>query len=140
MLTHNYIPILQTRLETLIDIYAPTPFLESMARTLTLLHCGSVVPSRDEAGLVLLVQTVVDWDFVCARRGHEFLEMRYGVCFGHAGGEQGVEFAFGVKEVIVRINEDDSCVSWHLEGKMNWFSGEYGEYSIAKSEAVGGFE
>ena len=68
---------------------------------------------------MLLMQTIVYWDFVCSCCGHEFFEVRYCVGFSHACGEQGVEFSLWVQEVIVGIDEDNGCVGWHFE-VLNW--------------------
>lgn len=71
MLADNHIPILQARLKAFIDLNPPATFLKRYILFLAFLEWSGVVPSSEEAGFALLVQAVVNGDFVEAGGGHE---------------------------------------------------------------------
>ena len=75
-----------------------------------------MIPSRNEPRLHLLVKTIVDRDLVGTSCGHQLLQMFDGVGFFETVGEEAIELAFGMEEVVVRIDDDNCCVSWHGDG------------------------
>jgi hypothetical protein len=79
MLRNDYIAILQARLKTLVDFNSPTSFLERYVVFLAYLQWCSVVPTGQEAGFALLMETIVNRDFVQASGSHEFLQVGDGI-------------------------------------------------------------
>ena|SRR6187402_2949453 len=112
MLRNNHIPIIHIRLQPLINLNTPRPLLKRLVLLLPLLHSCGVVPPSKKARLHLLMQTVVDGDFVGAGRGYQFLQVGDGVCVLDAVGEEAIELAFWVEEVVVGVDYDDGGVGW----------------------------
>jgi hypothetical protein len=61
------------------------------------------------------VKTVVYGDFVGSSCDYHFLEVLDGFAFFQTLGEEPIELAFGVEKVIVGVNDDNRCISWHDE-------------------------
>ncbi len=61
-----------------------------MTLRLTCLKSNDMFLARDEASLVLLVETVVDWDVVSVGEGNKGFEVGDGVAVGDGGGDQGI--------------------------------------------------
>ena len=68
-----------------------------------------MIPSHYKSIIDLLMQSVIDWDFVLSCERDEFLDVGEGVGFGHGGSDARVEFSGWVQEVIVRVDEDHGC-------------------------------
>lgn len=110
MLRNYNIAVRQVRLETFVHLDTPRALLESLILVLAVLHGRSMLPPSDEAELLLLVQAVVDGDFVCSGGSNELLQMRDGICFFETLSYHAIDFAFRVQEVVVWVDDDDGGV------------------------------
>ena len=130
MLRNDYIAILQARLKALVDFNSPTSFLERYVVFLAYLQWCSVVPTGQEAGFALLMETIVNRDFVQASGSHEFLQVGDGIRFFETVGEQAIKLSLRVEEVVVWVDDDDCCVGRHDEVDL-------GDVCVVKAEDRG---
>lgn len=110
MLRNNHIPIINLRLQTFIDLDTPSALCKSGALGLVFLQMGGVLPAAEEARLELLVEAVVDGDVVGARGIDKFFQVHEGILLGERLGDEAIELALGVEEVVVGIGDDDGGV------------------------------
>jgi hypothetical protein len=103
VLANHHIAILRLRLQPLEELGAPAAFLEDVAVGLRLVDLGHVLPPVVVAGLVLLVHAIVDGNVVGARGVEELLDVGDGVFFFEGVGEEAVELALWVQEVVVGV-------------------------------------
>jgi hypothetical protein len=100
---HIIIP-LNIGLQALENLHAPTALLKDMGHTLSLQTGCGVLPAGQETRLVLLMQTVVDRDFMSASGIDEGSQMNEGVARGERVGDQRVYLSGRVEEVIVGVD------------------------------------
>ena len=113
MLRNNNIAILQARLKTFVDLNSPASLLKCHILLLAYLQRSGMIPSCDEARLALLMETVVDRDFVQAGGSDELFQVCDSICLFEAVREHTIELSFWVEEIIVWIDDDDCCVRRH---------------------------
>ena len=89
------------------DLRAPAALGEGVRLVLRLVHVRHVRPALVETRAPLLVQAVVDGDPVRARRRDDLAQVRDRVVFVQRRGEERVQLAVCVEEVVVGVDEDD---------------------------------
>jgi hypothetical protein len=107
MFANDHVPILLIGLHAGKDLSAEGAFLEELPVLLLGVVESHMLPATEGGFCPLLMKSVVDRDVVSTRRSDQFLDMLDGAPLIDVR-EAGSELAIGMKEVVVRVDQNYS--------------------------------
>lgn len=113
MLTHNDIGVVKIRRHALKILDRKRAGSEDLVVTSPLLGVGHQLPVLEAVVVCLLMCAIEHWDAVRTGMFGYCFHVGDRICLFQTVAESGIQFAFRMKELIVRINEDDGGLVAH---------------------------